>query len=102
MSRVVLVTGGAKGIGASIVRAFANAGDNVIVADQDQESGERLVKELGEKVHFLLLDIQDDIAIEAPQYTRPAEFQGMKVPDVLLSGHHAEIEKWRQQDIAGS
>ncbi len=35
--------------------------------------------------------------IEYPQYTRPAEFRGMKVPDVLLSGNHAEIEKWRKQ-----
>ncbi len=37
----------------------------------------------------------DDVSIEFPQYTRPAEFQGMKVPDVLLNGHHAEIAKWR-------
>ncbi len=35
--------------------------------------------------------------LECPHYTRPAEFRGMKVPDVLLSGHHAEIEKWRQE-----
>ena len=34
--------------------------------------------------------------LEYPQYTRPAEFRGMKVPDVLVSGHHAEIEKWRR------
>ena len=33
--------------------------------------------------------------LEYPQYTRPAEFRGMKVPEVLLSGNHAEIEKWR-------
>lgn len=33
--------------------------------------------------------------IEHPQYTRPAEFRGWKVPDVLLSGHHAEIARWR-------
>ena len=37
----------------------------------------------------------DDVSIEFPQYTRPEEFQGMKVPDVLLSGHHGEIAKWR-------
>jgi tRNA (guanine37-N1)-methyltransferase len=37
----------------------------------------------------------DDENIEFPQYTRPEDFQGMKVPDVLLTGHHAEIEKWR-------
>jgi tRNA (guanine37-N1)-methyltransferase len=34
--------------------------------------------------------------LEYPQYTRPAEFRGWKVPDVLLSGHHAEIEAWRR------
>ena len=33
--------------------------------------------------------------LEYPQWTRPAEFRGMKVPDVLLSGNHAEIAKWR-------
>lgn len=40
---------------------------------------------------------QDDVSIEFPQYTRPEDFQGMKVPDVLLSGHHAEIAKWRSE-----
>jgi tRNA (guanine37-N1)-methyltransferase len=35
--------------------------------------------------------------LEYPQYTRPAEFRGMKVPDVLLSGNHAEIGKWRRE-----
>ena len=35
--------------------------------------------------------------LEAPQYTRPAEFRGWKVPEVLLSGNHAEIEKWRKE-----
>jgi tRNA (guanine37-N1)-methyltransferase len=39
--------------------------------------------------------------LEYPQYTRPAEYRGMAVPDVLLSGHHAEIAKWRRrQSIA--
>ncbi len=33
--------------------------------------------------------------LDFPQYTRPAEFRGMSVPEVLLSGNHAEIEKWR-------
>lgn len=33
--------------------------------------------------------------LEYPQYTRPAEFRGMKVPEILLSGNHAEIAKWR-------
>lgn len=39
----------------------------------------------------------DPEQVEFPQYTRPEEFRGMKVPDVLLSGHHAEIEAWRAE-----
>ncbi|MBD7983508.1 tRNA (guanosine(37)-N1)-methyltransferase TrmD [Sporosarcina sp. Sa2YVA2] len=35
--------------------------------------------------------------LEHPQYTRPADFRGMKVPDILLSGDHGKIEKWRQE-----
>lgn len=35
--------------------------------------------------------------LDFPQYTRPREYKGMKVPDVLLSGNHAEIEKWRKE-----
>jgi tRNA (guanine37-N1)-methyltransferase len=38
-----------------------------------------------------------DGLLDWPHYTRPAEFRGMKVPDVLLNGHHAEIEKWRRE-----
>lgn len=38
-----------------------------------------------------------DGMLDCPQYTRPAEFRGMKVPDVLLNGNHAEIEKWRRE-----
>ncbi len=35
--------------------------------------------------------------LEYPQYTRPEEFEGMRVPEVLLSGHHENIEKWRKE-----
>ena len=35
--------------------------------------------------------------LEYPQYTRPEVFRGKRVPDVLLSGHHANIEKWRRE-----
>jgi tRNA (guanine37-N1)-methyltransferase len=36
--------------------------------------------------------------LEGPQYTRPAEFRGWKVPEILLSGHHAEIAAWRKRE----
>ncbi len=39
----------------------------------------------------------DKNLLEAPAYTKPAEFRGMKVPDVLLSGHHKNIVAWQQQ-----
>ncbi len=39
----------------------------------------------------------DDQTVEFPQYTRPEEFRNMRVPEVLLSGNHAEIEKWRKE-----
>jgi tRNA (guanine37-N1)-methyltransferase len=37
--------------------------------------------------------------LEYPQYTRPADFRGWKVPEVLLSGNHAEIARWRREQI---
>jgi tRNA (guanine37-N1)-methyltransferase len=41
----------------------------------------------------------DDVAIEHAHYTRPEEYDGMKVPDVLLSGHHKKIEEWRKPEV---
>ena len=39
-----------------------------------------------------------DNLLEYPQYTRPEEFRGIKVPEVLLSGHHKNIEEWRRKE----
>lgn len=36
--------------------------------------------------------------LEYPQYTRPEEFMGVKIPEVLISGHHANINKWKRQE----
>jgi tRNA (guanine37-N1)-methyltransferase len=44
---------------------------------------------------------QDDKTVEFPQYTRPEDFRGLKVPEVLLSGHHGEIEAWRAANRPG-
>jgi tRNA (guanine37-N1)-methyltransferase len=38
----------------------------------------------------------EDGLLEHPQYTRPRTFEGREIPEVLLSGHHAEVRKWRQ------
>jgi tRNA (guanine37-N1)-methyltransferase len=39
-----------------------------------------------------------DGLLDCPHYTRPEDYEGVRVPDVLLGGHHAEIEKWRRQE----
>jgi tRNA (guanine37-N1)-methyltransferase len=52
---------------------------------------------LKEDASYLIESFSDGL-LEFPQYTRPPEFMGMTVPDVLLSGHHENIEKWRRQE----
>ncbi len=51
---------------------------------------------LGSESSAAIESFSDGETLEYPQYTRPEEFRGMKVPEVLLSGHHGEIEKWRK------
>ena len=44
--------------------------------------------------------VEDSISsglLQHPLYTRPAEYRGMEVPEILLSGHHANIERWRRE-----
>ncbi|HEV8076096.1 MAG TPA: hypothetical protein VGP66_09610, partial [Candidatus Acidoferrum sp.] len=40
------------------------------------------------------------LLLDYPHYTRPAEYRGWKVPEVLIGGHHAEVAKWRAQQAA--
>ena len=53
---------------------------------------------LGGETSAEIESFSDGETLEFPQYTRPEEFEGMKVPEVLLSGNHAEIAKWRNQN----
>src|SRR5690606_11005419 len=53
---------------------------------------------LGGETSAEIESFSDGETLEFPQYTRPEEFRGMKVPEVLLSGNHAEIAKWRQEN----
>ncbi len=58
--RVGLITGGATGIGAAIVRRFMQADAQVAICDVDQENGEKLAAEIGENARFYRLDIADE------------------------------------------
>ncbi len=51
---------------------------------------------LGGETSAEIESFSDGKTLEYPQYTRPEDFRGMHVPDVLLSGNHGEIEKWRK------
>lgn len=53
---------------------------------------------LGGETSAELESFSDGKTLEYPQYTRPEEFRGMKVPEVLLSGHHAKVKAWRDQE----
>ena len=52
---------------------------------------------LGGEMSAEIESFSDGKTLEFPQYTRPEEFRGMKVPEVLLSGNHGAIEAWRQE-----
>ena len=69
----------------SILRLNAEQNKIVDLAGKEESSKEEsFSKMLGRKKEY-------------PHYTRPEDFRGLKVPDVLLSGNHAEIEKWRRE-----
>ncbi|HET8884284.1 MAG TPA: tRNA (guanosine(37)-N1)-methyltransferase TrmD [Candidatus Saccharimonadales bacterium] len=53
---------------------------------------------LGGEASAEIESFSDGETLEFPQYTRPAEFRDMKVPEVLLNGHHGEIAKWRAEN----
>ena len=53
---------------------------------------------LGGEMSAEIESFSDGETLEFPQYTRPEEFNGMRVPDVLLSGHHGNISKWRAEN----
>lgn len=58
----------------------------------------RLIPEVVGNAESILHESHASHRLEYPQYTRPVDFRGDIVPDVLLSGHHANIEKWRQEE----
>lgn len=62
------------------------------------DSVSRLVKDVLHNDESAPTDSFENNLLEFPQYTKPYDFLGMKVPDVLISGNHKEIEKWRNEE----
>ncbi|MFO1477846.1 MAG: tRNA (guanosine(37)-N1)-methyltransferase TrmD [Verrucomicrobiota bacterium] len=106
MDDLLLVTGHYEGFDERIREELAD--DEISIGDYVLTNGALPAMVVVDAVTRLLPGVLGDDAssqdesfshglLEYPQYTRPAEFRGMKVPDTLLSGNHAEIAKWRSE-----
>ncbi|HCA79143.1 MAG TPA: tRNA (guanosine(37)-N1)-methyltransferase TrmD [Bacteroidetes bacterium] len=103
---LILICGHYKGIDERIRKALVtrelSIGDYVLTGGELAaaivvDAVARLVPGVLNDSESALSDSFQDGLLGAPQYTRPPEFRGMKVPDVLLSGDHKVIEEWRQE-----
>jgi len=106
LDRVVLICGRYEGVDERVVEDLVN--DEVSIGDYVLSGGEIPAMVVVDAVTRLIpgaLGCEQSAERESfvgglldhPHYTRPAEFRGLKTPEVLLNGNHAEIEKWRRR-----
>lgn len=105
-AHVVLICGRYEGVDERVAEALIT--DEISIGDYVLSGGEpaatvvidavvRLLPgALGSETSAVFESFSEGL-LDHPQYTRPPEFRGMKVPEVLLSGNHAEIERWRKE-----
>jgi tRNA (guanine37-N1)-methyltransferase len=106
-SRLILICGRYEGVDERVVEGLP--AEEVSIGDYVLSGGELPALVLLEAVTRLVPGVigsegsherdsfGEDGILDHPHYTRPREFRGMAVPDVLLSGKHAEVERWRTQ-----
>ena len=105
-ARLVLLCGRYEGVDERLLQAEVD--EEISIGDYVLSGGEpaavvlvdaivRLLPEALGSETSALNDSFSDGLLDYPHYTRPADFRGMKVPEVLLSGHHEEIEIWRRE-----
>ena len=105
-SRLILVAGRYEGVDERFIENFVDR--EISIGDYVLSGGELpimvLIEAMVRQIPGVLGDADSakydsfaDGLLEYPQYTRPATFNGWSVPDVLLSGHHVEISKWREE-----
>jgi len=106
LRRVVLICGRYEGVDERVNGALVT--DEISIGDYVLSGGESAAIVVTDAIVRLLPNalgsetsaVNDSFTenlLDYPHYTRPAEFRGMRVPEVLLNGHHAEIEKWRRE-----
>ena len=101
---ITLLCGHYEGIDNRIIENFideeVSIGDYILTGGESAalvyiETVSRLVPGVVQKKESVKMDSLSDNLLKYPQYTKPDEFKGLKVPDVLLSGNHKKIEDWR-------
>ena len=103
---LVFICGHYEGIDQRVIDTFVD--EEISIGDYILTGGELASMVVTDAVCRLLPDVLGnenspknetftDNLLEFPQYTRPANFRGMKVPDVLISGNHQEVDKWRKE-----
>ncbi|MBI3950105.1 MAG: tRNA (guanosine(37)-N1)-methyltransferase TrmD [Acidobacteria bacterium] len=106
MQHLILICGRYEGVDERVVEHLIT--DEISIGDYILTGGEIPAVVIVDAVTRLLPGALGDQAsaardsfaegiLDYPHYTRPADFRGMKVPDILLSGNHAQIERWRQR-----
>ena len=100
---LIFICGRYEGIDQRIIDYYVD--DEVSIGDYVMSSGELAATVMVDTIYRLVDGVisseslveesHSDGLLEYPQYTRPFEWHGEKVPEVLISGHHANIEKWR-------
>ena len=104
--RIVLICGRYEGVDERVNDSLGT--DEISIGDYVLSGGEPAAIVLVDTIVRLLPnalgsetsaenDSFSDGILDCPHYTRPADFRGMRVPDVLLNGNHAEIKKWRKE-----
>jgi tRNA (guanine37-N1)-methyltransferase len=106
LQNVILICGHYKGVDERVrerlVTREISIGDFVLTGGElgaavIVDAVTRLIPGVLNDAESALSDSFQDSLLGAPQYTRPAEFRGMRVPEVLLTGNHQDIERWRQE-----
>jgi len=105
IEKLIVICGHYKGIDERVIKKYVtheySIGDYVVTSGEIPaliviDSIVRLIPGVLNKLESALSDTFSADLLDSPYYTQPRVLEGMKVPDVLLSGHHKKIESWRQ------
>ena len=107
VDKLIFICGHYKGIDERVIEKYVtheySIGDFVVTAGELPammmiDSIVRLIPGVLNKYDSAMTDTFASDLLDAPYYTRPREFEGMKVPDVLIEGHHKKIKEWRDAE----